>query len=66
MSLALMFLLLQTAVATFLQARASNSFAGSNNYYLHGLLPQEQADYIQALQADGAKIVRLWGGPDFN
>jgi hypothetical protein len=62
MSLAVMFLLLQTAAATFMQARTSNSFAGSNNYYLHGLLPQEQADYIEAIQADGAKVVRLWGG----
>ena len=63
MSLTLMFLL-QTALATFLQARTSNSFAGSNNFYLHGLLPQEQADYIQALQVDGAKVVRLWGESD--
>jgi mannan endo-1,4-beta-mannosidase len=39
----------------------SYSFAGSNNYYLHALLPEEQAAYIETLQADGAKVVRLWG-----
>ena len=43
------------------QVIASKSFAGSNNYYLHAMLPEEQADYISSLRSDGAKVVRLWG-----
>jgi len=39
----------------------SNSFAGSNSYYLHGLHPDEQATYISSLRDAGAKVVRLWG-----
>ena len=40
---------------------ASNSWAGSNNYYLHALQPEEQAAYINGLKGFGAKVVRLWG-----
>jgi len=39
----------------------SNSFAGSNSYYLHGLLPDEQANYISSLRDAGAEVVRIWG-----
>jgi hypothetical protein len=59
--LAIMLLLVQMAYTIPLNERGSNSFAGSNTYYLHGLLPQEQADYIKAIQTDGGKVVRLWG-----
>ncbi|KAH6674822.1 glycoside hydrolase superfamily [Halenospora varia] len=52
--------LIQIAQASGLHERSSKSFAGSNSYYLHGLLAQEQASYIQAIQADGGKVVRLW------
>ena len=48
-------------VALFGAASGSVSFAGSNNYYLHGLSAQDQTEYIQGLQSAGAKVVRLWG-----
>ncbi|RDW58655.1 hypothetical protein BP6252_13131 [Coleophoma cylindrospora] len=43
-----------------LNSSRSNSFAGSNNYYLHGLSLEDQTTYIKGLQNDGAKLVRLW------
>jgi hypothetical protein len=58
--LAIILLLVQTGHTTLSLRGSSKSFAGSNSYYLHGLLPQEQAYYIQALKTDGAKVVRLW------
>ncbi|TVY27169.1 putative mannan endo-1,4-beta-mannosidase F [Lachnellula hyalina] len=45
---------------------SSKSWAGSNNYYLHALHPEEQTTYIDALKGFGTKVVRLWvtGGSD--
>ena len=40
--------------------RASNSFAGSNLYFLHGLSSSDQAYYIDKLASDGAKVIRIW------
>lgn len=51
--------LLAQAVAT----TASKSWAGSSNYYLHGLSESDQNSYIDSLQDVGAKVVRLWGEP---
>ncbi|TVY86209.1 Mannan endo-1,4-beta-mannosidase [Lachnellula willkommii] len=39
---------------------SSNSWAGSDNYYLHALSSDDQATYINALKGFGAKVVRLW------
>ena len=44
-----------------LQKRASNSWAGGNLYFLHGLSGSDQDYYIDTMAANGAKIVRLWG-----
>jgi mannan endo-1,4-beta-mannosidase len=49
------------AAASVIEKRNSNSWAGSNNYYLHALHPEEQATYISDLQSYGTKVVRLWG-----
>ncbi|MCJ1440647.1 MAG: hypothetical protein MMC23_001133 [Stictis urceolatum] len=40
--------------------RASNSFAGSNLYFLHGLSADDQANYINTLAGYGAKVIRIW------
>ncbi|KAF1986872.1 glycoside hydrolase family 5 protein [Aulographum hederae CBS 113979] len=45
---------------TTLVPRASKSFAGSNNYYLHGLPVADQTAYVQTLASWGVKVVRLW------
>jgi mannan endo-1,4-beta-mannosidase len=50
-----------SASASVIEKRNSNSFAGTSNYYLHALHPDEQASYISALQGFGTKVVRLWG-----
>jgi len=52
-------------ISSFVQAYAyqntsSHSFAGSNSYYLHALLPSDQASYINSLHIAGAKVLRLW------
>ncbi|TVY20786.1 Mannan endo-1,4-beta-mannosidase 1 [Lachnellula arida] len=39
---------------------SSNSWAGSDNYYLHALGSDDQTTYINALKGFGAKVVRLW------
>jgi hypothetical protein len=39
---------------------SGNSFAGTSNYYLHGLSAADQKTYISNLQSSGAKVVRLW------
>ncbi|KAH7370824.1 glycoside hydrolase superfamily [Rhexocercosporidium sp. MPI-PUGE-AT-0058] len=54
------------ASASAVEKRASKSWAGSNNYYLHALHPEEQASYINSLKGFGTKVVRLWvtGGSD--
>lgn len=39
---------------------ASNSFAGSNLYFLQGLSPENQDIYINKLASYGAKVVRVW------
>lgn len=39
---------------------ATQSFAGTNNYFLHGLPPSEQEAYLSVLSSWGAKVVRLW------
>jgi mannan endo-1,4-beta-mannosidase len=59
--IALLLSIMSRLASAILSERISYSFAGSNNYYLHALLPAEQVAYIGALQADGAKVVRLWG-----
>ena len=41
--------------------RASNSWAGGNLYFLHGLGDSDQDYYINTLASDGAKVIRLWG-----
>lgn len=46
-------------------ASTSNSWAGSNSYYLHALSDADQTSYIDDLQAAGAKVVRLWGTRTF-
>jgi mannan endo-1,4-beta-mannosidase len=46
--------------ASVIEKRNSNSWAGSNHYYLHALHPEEQATYINALKSYGTKVVRLW------
>ncbi|KAJ5899641.1 beta-1-3-mannanase [Penicillium taxi] len=38
----------------------SNSFAGSNLYFLHGLPANTQRDYVGTLAGWGVKVVRLW------
>lgn len=50
-----------------IEKRNSKSWAGSNNYFLHALHPEEQASYINSLKGFGAKVVRLWGksSPEF-
>jgi hypothetical protein len=52
---------LATQVA--LPERSSPSFAGSDNYFLHGVSSSEQARYISTLNTWGAKVLRLWGTP---
>lgn len=42
-------------------AGTSNSFAGSNLYFLHGLSGSEQDDYINTMASYGAKVLRIWG-----
>lgn len=59
--IALLLSIMSRLASAILSERTSYSFAGSNNYYLHALLPEEQVAYIRAIQADGAKVVRLWG-----
>jgi mannan endo-1,4-beta-mannosidase len=54
-------LAVSSAYASVIQKRNSNSWAGSNNYYLHALHPAEQASYISSLKSYGTKVVRLWG-----
>ena len=46
---------------TAIEKRASKSFAGANSYFLHAISTDYQNQYIEALAADGAKVVRLWG-----
>ena len=41
-------------------ASASNSFAGSSLYFLHGLSDSDQDYYIDTLAGWGAKTVRVW------
>ncbi|KAF2678887.1 glycoside hydrolase family 5 protein [Lentithecium fluviatile CBS 122367] len=38
----------------------SNSFAGSNLYFLHALPPAEQKAYVETLAEWGVRVVRLW------
>ena len=59
------FLTAVCAINSVVQAQAhknksSYSFAGSNSYYLHALLPSDQAAYIDSLRVAEAKVVRLW------
>ena len=42
---------------------SSPSFAGSDNYFLHGVSSSEQARYISTLNTWGVKVLRLWGTP---
>ena len=46
---------------TVIEKRASKSFAGANSYFLHAISTEYQNDYVEALAAEGAKVVRLWG-----
>lgn len=51
-------------VATFFLlsplSSASNSFAGTNNYFLHGLPTSDQDTYLSTLSSWGVKLIRLW------
>jgi hypothetical protein len=49
------------ASASVIEKRNSNSFAGTSNFYVHALHPDEQASYISALQGFETKVIRLWG-----
>jgi len=49
------------ASASVIEKRSSNSWAGTNNYYVHGLSASDQASYISTLKSYGTKVVRLWG-----
>jgi mannan endo-1,4-beta-mannosidase len=51
------------ATQVVLPERSSPSFAGSDNYFLHGVSSSEQARYISTLNTWGAKVLRLWGTP---
>src|SRR5271154_1860657 len=51
------------ATQVVLPEGSSPSFAGSDNYFLHGVSSSEQARYISTLNAWGAKVLRLWGTP---
>ncbi|CAG8955814.1 hypothetical protein HYFRA_00011683 [Hymenoscyphus fraxineus] len=46
--------------ASVIERRGSTSWAGTNNYYIHGLSAEEQTSYINALKGFGTKVVRLW------
>ncbi|MCJ1387736.1 hypothetical protein MMC18_000579 [Xylographa bjoerkii] len=46
--------------ATAIEKRSSKSFAGANSYFVHAISTEYQTDYIEALAADGAKVIRLW------
>ncbi|CAM1502502.1 Fc.00g044860.m01.CDS01 [Cosmosporella sp. VM-42] len=43
-----------------LGASASNSWAGTSNYFLQGMALSEQQAYLQQVANDGGKVVRLW------
>lgn len=47
--------------ASVIERRGSTSWAGTNNYYIHGLSAEEQTSYINALKGFGTKVIRLWG-----
>ena len=42
-------------------SNSSNSWAGGNLYFLHGLSDSDQDYYINTMASNGAKVVRLWG-----
>ncbi|MCJ1308691.1 hypothetical protein MMC25_002345 [Agyrium rufum] len=46
--------------ASPLVERSTPSFAGSSNYYLHGVSASTQQTYLSTLHGWGAKVVRLW------
>lgn len=50
-----------TATPLPLAKRASNSWGGTNLYFLQGLPDDAQETYLQGLQDAGAKVVRVWG-----
>ncbi|KAI9741773.1 MAG: hypothetical protein M1834_000159 [Cirrosporium novae-zelandiae] len=52
--------ILHCAFAAPFSNNTFSSFAGSNNYFLHGLSVEEQTTYVQTLAGWGAKVVRLW------
>ena len=51
-----------SANASVLHKRASNSWAGTNNYFIQGLSSEEQDSYISTLKGFGVKVLRVWGG----
>lgn len=53
-------LTLLTIVSANPMKRNSHSWAGTNNYFLHGLSDSDQTNYINSLASDGVKVVRLW------
>ena len=55
------FLCFHKVAAAVIETRSSHSFAGSNSYFLHAISADYQSQYIEALAANGAKVVRLWG-----
>ncbi|CAG8983367.1 hypothetical protein HYALB_00000534 [Hymenoscyphus albidus] len=46
--------------ASVIERRGSTSWAGTNNYYIHGLSAEEQTSYINALKGFETKVIRLW------
>ena len=59
-ALAASFLCIHQVAAAVVEKRSSHSFAGSNSYFLHAISADYQSQYIEALAAKGAKVVRLW------
>ena len=53
--------LLTTSVAGPVVARSTPSFAGTSNYFLHGVSAAEREIYLSTLHSWGMKTVRLWG-----
>lgn len=39
----------------------SKSFAGVNDYFLHGTSHEDQSRYVKTIASWGVKVVRLWG-----
>jgi Na+-transporting NADH:ubiquinone oxidoreductase subunit NqrE len=56
---------LVTFLAVLSSVEGSNSWAGSNNYFIHAASASEQETWVNTLADWGAKVVRLWGNFHF-